>query len=101
MLQVADLLCHAAYRFVAGRESRFFHLIERKIDRDVDKKRVTRAGKPQMVHYGFRYIATAPDAGLTNCLQFKHLALSATTKMPVGSFLHIDELEKELSGHHL
>src|SRR3989454_6307739 len=68
LLQVADLLCHTVYRFVANRDSRFFQLVERKIDRD------TQPGtKTKVVHYGFRYIAKAPDAGLAGPLPFKHL----------------------------
>ena len=93
VLQVADLLCHAVYRFVAAADDRFFHLIERKIDRD------KKPGTTKLVHYGFRYIATTPQAGLTRTLPFKHLAVAHKTGLPVGSFLNVEELEKELSQH--
>lgn len=96
LLQVADLLCHTVYRFVANRDSRFFQLVERKIDRDMQP-----GTKKKVVRYGFRYIAKAPDAGLAGPLPFKHLALAAATKLPVGSFLHVDELQKELTAHGL
>lgn len=96
VLQLADLVCHAAYRFVTVRDDRFFPLVERKIDRD--KK--PGAGN-HMVHYGFRYIASTPDAGLAGPLPFKELKVTGTTSLPAGSFLPVKELEKELAAHGL
>lgn len=101
LLQVADLLCHATYRFIEGRDCHYFHEFERKIDRNLDPKRKTRRGKPQMVHYGFRYVATGPEVGLEAPLQFKYLDLSATTRLPVGSFLEFAQFEAELRAHRL
>jgi hypothetical protein len=96
MLQVADLLCHVVYRFVTANDLRFFHLAERKIDRDVQ----TKFGKKVVIHYGFRYIANQPNDGLNALPAFQHLK-PATGWLPRGSFLKVSDLEKELAKHGL
>ena len=93
MVQVADLLCHTLYRFLTAADDRFFHLIERKIDRDA------KPGTSKVVHYGLRYIAATPDTGLARQLPFKYLTVAPKTGLPVGTFLQVDELEKELAQH--
>ncbi|MEX2156015.1 MAG: DUF3800 domain-containing protein [Gemmatimonadales bacterium] len=95
VLQVADMLCHTVYRFVTERDERFFHLVESKIDRD------TEPGTKKLVHYGFRYIAKSPETGLVGPLPFKVLHPTATTRLPQGSFLKVDDLERELAAHGL
>lgn len=96
VLQLADLVCHAAYRFVTVQDDRFFPIVERKIDRD---KKL--GGGNHVVHYGFRYIASTPDAGLPGPLPFKELRVTSTTSLPAGSFLPVKELESELMQHGL
>jgi hypothetical protein len=93
VLQVADLLCHSVFRFVALADDRFFHLFERKINRG------KKPGTEKVIHYGFRYVATTPEAGLGRKLPFKHLTVAPKTGLPVGSFLKVEDLEKELTQH--
>lgn len=97
VLQVADLLCHIVYRFVTANDTRFFHLIERKIDRDVKRNRF---GQKRVVHYGFRYIANQPTDGLNTIPKFQHLECT-TGWLPRGSFLKVSNLEQELAAHGL
>jgi hypothetical protein len=103
ILQVADLACHALYRFITQKDDRFFHLIENKIVKDIETRTDKRTKKrsKQTVHYGLRYIAAKPENGLSRELPFQHLSVTTLTKLPVGSFLNVEALEAELSQHGL
>ena len=96
LIQVADILCHSVYCFVTRSDDRFFHLVERKIDRG---RKSEPGSRP--IHYGFRYIAEAPDAGLGSPLPFRHLAVTESSRLPKGSFLQVAALERELAAHGL
>lgn len=98
VLQAADLACHAFYRFVTQKDDRFVHLIENRIVRNVEKRRDRKTKKltTHTLHYGFRYIAAQPADGLNRVLPFQYLQITKRTNLPVGSFLPMGELEKEL-----
>jgi hypothetical protein len=96
VLQVADLLCHVVFRFVTVADDRFFHLVERKVDRDTERK----WGRDRVIHYGFRYLAEDASDGLSGVLPFKHLS-TTPNGLPRGSFLKASQLEKELVSHGL
>ena len=69
ILQVADLACHAFYRFITQDDDRFVHLFEDRIVRADERRKPQGKGKkkgmPVTVHFGFRYIAAQPTDGLT------------------------------------
>lgn len=103
ILQAADVACHAFYRFVTMGDDRFAHLIEDRIVRADERRKKKGKGKPSpvTVHFGFRYIAAQPTDGLARKLPFQRMKVTALTHLPVGSFLNVADLLKELEEHGL
>jgi len=106
LIQAVDLACHAFYRFVTQKDDRYVHLFEDRIVRALERRtnknqRAKKKAQSVEIHFGFRYVAAAPTNGLNRELPFQRMKITPKTKLPVGSFLNVADLEKELTDHGL